>query len=542
MTWTTERRAILVGLALGIEGLLSVRVGFAPFEQRQALLTLLAGWFVGGCGLLAWLQVSKSRTGILLTVASALWFIGGFRWLDQAGVAAIAGALSSAYTGATAHAILTFPNGRATDRAATVAIAGIYAASLIASPVGPSLIAGGLIASLVIGRRTPFHRRAFGGSASGGRTATGAGLLFAGSLIGGAVLPFAVPGGTPFDFRLVDQLGFMLVAAWLATALLQASERRSRVTDLVVELDPSRGGLARELALAIGDPTLEVGYWLPEQDRFVDATGHTLVVRPPGDPRETTVVERDGVPVAVLIHDSAVSADPAIRAAMTRAAELGTVNARLQAEARAQAATVDASRRRLLRVTDDERRELDLRLREGIEPALDDLQSQIDSAAREGRDSDAILASTLEQLVATRRDLAGIVEDLHPRILDERGLYGAIDALATRCPVPVDIECSGDEPTDTDVRTALFFVCSEGLANVAKHAAASRVTVRLDRRATEVVLEVEDDGQGGAGVERGSGLEGIRDRVQALGGSFALESRIGHGTRLIAMLPVGATS
>ena len=129
------------------------------------------------------------------------------------------------------------------------------------------------------------------------------------------------------------------------------------VTDLVVQLGQARSGTLRaELARAIGDPALEVGYWLPEAGTFIDAAGGTLSLPDPGGGRSATVLERDGRPAAVLIHDAAVLSDPVLLDAVVTAAQLGTANARLYAEVRAQIAELAASRRRLLDAGDHARR------------------------------------------------------------------------------------------------------------------------------------------------------------------------------------------
>ena len=344
-----------------------------------------------------------------MTVAGAAWFVGGFRWLDLVPLASVAGAMSLVYAGVAAHAIQTLPTGRATYLPSIATVVAAYATALVPPPVGPILIACALLAGLAINRR-----EAVLDGPSQRRPTLFIGLVFAAALVASQVLPVTVPGGGRFDFRLVNQVGLMIAAAGSTATLLRMSERRARVTDLVVDLDPSRGGLARELAQAIGDPTLEVGYWLQEQGRFADLTGRAVRMPNADDGRGTTIIERDGNPVAVLIHDLTVSADPAVRAATRRAAELGTVNARLQAAAHERAAAVDASRRRLLRVADEERRELDLRLRDGVEPTLDELEAEIKVAASEANDPDGLLDGVLGQLAATRLDLAGIIENLHP--------------------------------------------------------------------------------------------------------------------------------
>ncbi len=529
-----ERRAIFIGVAVAVEGVVSVRIGFAPFEQRQALLALLTGWLVGGCGLLGWLRVPGSRTGPLLIIAAAAWFIGGFRWVGAGAIPTVAGALSLLYAAVATHAVLTYPSGSTSDRRLTAVIVAGYGASLIAPPIGPLLIAAAVLGGLALAAPNGALDRN-----SRPWTALIVGPIFATALVAGQILPVVVPDGVRFDVRIITQVAFMLVAVGLSGALVRESGRGARVTDLVVDLDPSRGGLTRALASAIGDPTLEVGYWLPEQSRFVDRSGRPVDVPDGRDGRARTVIEHAGNPVAILIHDPAVTTDPAIRAATARAAELAAVNARLQSEARSQVALVDASRRRLMQVADEERRSLDQRLRQGIEPKLDVLATAIGVASACSGEPDPALAGAIEQLELTRRDLAGLTEDIHPRVFfDGVGLRGALEVLATRSPVPVVLAWDADEPDELDVRTAMYFVCSEALANVAKHADATLVRIHVTGEIGLLTLQVEDDGRGGAGIGDGTGLQGVRDRLETLGGRLDIVSPSAGGTRLIAILPV----
>lgn len=533
MTWSPERRAILVGLLLVVGSVASVRVGFAGFEQRQAVLALLAGWVVAACGLLTWLQVPSSRIGPLFLMMSATWFIGGFRWVDAPGLAPLAIALATTYRAVAVHAVLTFPTGLSRGRAQIATIATAYAASLLPQPFGAVLV----VAILVVGLTLDVRDRGPDPSRLRRRPAWLVGTVLALALLTSQVLPVILPPSVRFDARLIDQLAIMAVAIGLSYPLLRAASRRARVTDLVVELHPARGGLATELARAVGDPTLDVGYWLPEQARYVDPTGRVIDPGAAGDERGRTFIDRDGAPIAVLIHDTTVTTDPAIRGSIARAAALATANTRLQAEARAQAADVEASRRRILDAVDEERRALDLRLRTDVEPRLVALERDIVVAISGTDDPDPGLAGALAQLGQTRLDLASVTDGLHPRVLDELGLRGALRALVARSPVPADLTWTGIEPTDPSVRTALYYACSEALTNVAKHAQATSVRVSVRCEMSRVALEVHDDGRGGADPAHGTGLQGLHDRMATLGGDLTIRTSVAGGTHLIGSLP-----
>lgn len=531
MSWSPERRATLVSALVVVGGLVSVRVGFAAFDQRQAVLALLAGWFVAGCGLVTWLRVPGSRTGILLVVAGAASFVGGVRWADPTMIAWLAALLAQQYTAVMCHSILTFPTGLAGGRRSVAAISTTYVAALVSPPLGPILVAAALLAGIGVtwlsaGIDARRQRR----------PAVLIGVLFAIGLVSAQAIPILIPAGARFDVRLVTQVAFMISATALSAVLLRESRRAARVTDIVVDLDAARGPLTLELARAIGDPTLDLGFWLPEQRRYVDLAGRPVDL-PPDANRRTTIIERDGGPVAILVHDTTVTIDEPIRAATARAAELAAVNAGLQANVRAQASAVDASRRRILQASDIERRALQDRLHERVAPTLDDLEAAIAEATTRLGTADPDLDGAKEQLRQVRLDVASITDDLHPRVLDERGLRGAIAALAARSPIPVTLEWDVEDPRGSEIQAALYYVCSEALANVAKHADATQVVVRARGDARGLHLEIEDDGRGGAKFGVGTGLQGLQDRLATVDGELVLRSRRSGGTRLIATVP-----
>ena len=138
-----------------------------------------------------------------------------------------------------------------------------------------------------------------------------------------------------------------------------------------------------------------------------------------------------------------------------------------------------------------------------------------------------------EQTAQTLVQLRELGLGLHPPALSERGLSAALASLAEQCPTPVELMVS-EARLPEEIEAAVFFVCSEALANVAKYASASTVAVRLAVEPGVVRIEVADDGVGGADPTRGSGLRGLADRVEAVGGSLRVEGRAGGGTRVVA--------
>ncbi len=330
-------------------------------------------------------------------------------------------------------------------------------------------------------------------------------------------------------------------AGGLLAGLLVAPWQRAAVADLVVELGEARPGTLRgELARALGDPSLEIGYWLPDRAVFVDAGGRVLSLPGPGSGRSVTVVEREAQPVAVLVHDPVVLEDQGLLEAVTSAAQLAGSNARLQAKVQARVEELAASRRRIMEARDEERRRLERRLHDGAEARLAELAVTLRRGRRSaaGQQTREQITRAEDQLTRTLEELRRLAHGLHPRALAEHGLEGALAALASEFPLPFGLRATTDQVPPRAAVVA-YFVCAEALANVAKHAAASRVTVTVTTGDGQLRIEIADDGIGGADPTRGSGLRGLADRVETFGGTLQVESVPGHGTRLAAEIPLG---
>jgi hypothetical protein len=211
---------------------------------------------------------------------------------------------------------------------------------------------------------------------------------------------------------LAYEVAVVVIAAMLLADLLLGPGEGAAVADLVLQLGQARSRTLRgELTRAIGDPTLEVGYWLGDAGTFVDADGGTLSLPGAGSDQSATLVEREGRPAAVLIHDPAVLSDPALLDAAAAAAQLETSNARLHAEVRAQIAELAASRRRLLDAGDQARQRLERRLHDGAERRLAELretlrQSRLSATDQQTRDN---IARGEDQLMRALEELRQLV-------------------------------------------------------------------------------------------------------------------------------------
>jgi signal transduction histidine kinase len=307
------------------------------------------------------------------------------------------------------------------------------------------------------------------------------------------------------------------------------------VTDLVVELgERGTGDLRGQLARAMGDPSLELGYRQPDSDRFVDAAGRPVGLPDDAEARAVTYVGHDGTPFAVLVHDRAILTDPSLLGAVATAARLTASNAELNAKLREHVHAVAASRRRLLLTADDERQRLEERLHDGAARRLTHMHDTMVSI--DGIASCDHLHTATYQLALTIEELEALARGLHPREL-AAGLGSALAALVERNAVPVRLTAP-NRRFPAEVEVAAYYTCAEALANITKHAAATSASIEVAERDGWLVVAVSDDGRGGADPGHGTGLRGIADRLEALGGRLTVESAPG-ATRLAAIIPLG---
>jgi signal transduction histidine kinase len=254
--------------------------------------------------------------------------------------------------------------------------------------------------------------------------------------------------------------------------------------------------------------------------------------------RAVTVAERDGHALAALIHDPALEAG-LVRSAAA-AAGMAIENERLQAEVRAQLEEVLASRQRIIEAADRERRRVERNLHDGAQQRLAALALSLamlrDKTARD-EETGAVVAQASADLGQAMREIRELARGIHPAILTEDGLTAAVESLADRSPVPVQVTAGFEARLPEPVETAAYFVVAESLANVAKYARASRASVSLSRSNGTLRVEVADNGIGGADPSRGSGLRGLEDRVCAVRGNFHVDNEPGQGTRVIAEIP-----
>jgi signal transduction histidine kinase len=522
-------RLLRLGLLLGAVALAAAAewVSYEPGDLALVVADAVVGLVLVTCGVVAWARRGESRVGPLMIFSGYTWFAGNL-WSQ----------FLYLHRGPLVHLHISYPTGRLRRRFAQATVAAAYVDAAV-EPIARNDVLTLVLAGLVAAAALDGYLRASGTARRAGTPAVVAALAFAGVLAFGSVQRLAGWG--------VDQealWAYDVVIASLAVVLLidllRGRWAEAVVADLVVDLGErvDTRTLRDELGRALGDRSLVLGYWLPEEGHYVDDAGRPVEPPGPGAGRAVTPIAHGGEPVAVLVHDEAVLEDPALVEAVASAARMAVANARLQAEARARVVELAASRRRIVEAADAQRRRLERELRAGAECRLAGVASILDEtrAAIQGPAA-ATLAETEEELRRARAELNDFAQGIHPSSLTDGGLAAALPELARRGGVPVELDVSVGR-LDSTIEAAVYFLCSEALANAVKHAEATTVTIGVTRSGDQLVVEVADDGIGGAEPARGTGLRGLADRIAALGGRLSVESLPPNGTRLLAEIPI----
>ncbi|MBA3283234.1 MAG: hypothetical protein H0U29_13505 [Acidimicrobiia bacterium] len=362
------------------------------------------------------------------------------------------------------------------------------------------------------------------------------------------------PLGLGREWAWVEYVAILAVPVTFLGGLLRSRLAGYSVGELVVELgDKGTGGeLRAAVSRALGDPSAEVAYWMPDLGIYADADGRPVELTTDDLARAVTVIERAGERIGALVHDSALREEPQLLDSVCAAAGLAMENERLHTEVLTRLAEVSASRARIVEAADAERRRVERNLHDGAQQRLVSLSLALAMArnrlAGEAECSEPgsrtvgveeLLSEAADELILALRELRELARGIHPAILTEEGLGAAVESLAERAPVPVEVLGHPDGVLPPSVEAAAYYVVSEALANVAKYAKASSVRVTIGRGGRGLRVEVADDGVGGATSHPGSGLEGLADRLATLDGRLVVESHPGTGTRVTAEIPCG---
>ncbi|MEV4477754.1 sensor histidine kinase [Nonomuraea sp. NPDC049504] len=515
------------------------------------LLTPLVGWSFTIAGVLARVRRPRLRTGALMTAVGFAWFAHLLTWTHTAPWVVIGHALNNLYVALVGHLLLAFPTGRLRTRPLRALVAlgyadvlGVHAAAALL-PAGPMaavltgveygagimlLIAAVTVLAMRWWRAGPVERHEM-------RSHLWAGALAGIALAANVLSVWLAPGWQWPLFALFTAALAAVPVAFLA-GLLDLRLRRAEVADLLTgngryeQLDV---GLAR----ALRDPSLRIAYRAAGQDRFVDVHGRPVAMPAEGGRQAASLVRCDGDTIGAVIHDRALLAEPELLDAVAAAAGLTLQNRHLHAELRAKLVELQASRVRLVEAAAAERRRIERNLHDGVQQQLISVAmglALLDSRLDQQDGARTVLAESRAGLATALDDLRRLSQGIHPAILSERGLRAAVSELTWSFPVPVDLRWHSADRLSDPVEATAYYVISEALANAAKHARATGVSVQVTAAPGEVAIAVRDNGVGGANPH-GGGLRGLRDRVEALGGTMTITSRSGTGTTVDAVLP-----
>ncbi len=584
---------VVAGIALLAFTIVTAKVGLdAGAPVRFLVLDTLLGLTFLVAGMLAWGRRPDVRTGPALTVCAALWFLGSYGPSGVAGLSPLGFAFERYFDLVLAYLVLTFPD-RRLDRLSRLVLVVLSASMIVRSfarlliydppafdPVGCSecapnpfavlrpnavllesievgtgiliVAADVLIIGLVISR--------WRGAAAPARR------ILRPVLLAGGVAAFAAAyqnanllSGLVFDRPLVVfEEPWTEVEAWLLFAartliplgflagvfLLRAAH--GPAARLAVEFGTGRERPERiESALrqALADPTIEVAHWDADSERWTDEDGEPVPPPREVDGRSVLLLERQGSPVAAVTHDAVLLEDPGLLASVGAVLRLSIDNDRLSAQVQRQLEEVHASRARILTAADEERRGIERDLHDGAQHRLLGISMSLQDVRSRAADVGApdVLIDRLDDVAAelreAMREMRELARGIHPAVLTNEGLAPAVRTLARRCTVPVELSMDLNGRLPAPVETAAYYVIAEGLTNVARHSRAMRSKVRLGVEDGFLVVEVSDDGSGGANPANGSGLRGLGDRVAALDGVFSVTSKGSGGTCLRAAIP-----
>ncbi|MEU4517530.1 histidine kinase [Amycolatopsis sp. NPDC024027] len=536
----------------------------APVEAIDVAFRLIGGSFAA-CGLIAWRRRPDNHSGLLMTITGFAFFVSPLVSQLAWPPAQVVGLwLPDLWVLFFVVLVLTFLTGGRVRTTADRVLAGAVLLELLVLAPLFLLFSGvpgnpiaiwpherlaeivdvaqrGTLLAAVAGTAAVVAVRWRSASAPGRRAlapgAAGAACLL---LFGWLLVAQFLTGEKSMVLLWIGVCSLLTVPVAFLAGLLRSRLARGGLAGLFRGLrtlrpDDLRGALAK----ALGDPELVVGY-VTTPGAYADLDGNPVTLPGAGTSRSVAGVERDGSRVAVLVYDRSLDDDPELVEAVTAAATIALENQHLHTEARRRLAEVEHSRERIIAAGDAERRRIERNLHDGAQQGLVTLAMQLSLIQRQIRrdptDAEQLVTSASDQLARSLAELRELARGIHPAALDQ-GLDVALEALATRSPVPTTVSYAPGPRLPQPIEFAAYFVASEALANVAKHARAGVVTVRVLRDGPTAVIEIADDGIGGVDPAAGSGLRGLTDRVEALRGRLTVVSPAGGGTVVRAELP-----
>jgi signal transduction histidine kinase len=565
-------------LTIAVAGCAAVTYSFIAALRNPAVgadlgeplvIALLSNWLTLSyvlCGLFAWWRRPDSRFGVLMVAAGLANFISTLSWTTNDLTFTLGQALDLVPPVLFMHVFLAFPSGRLRGPLERALVASAYVAAVVLQltrmpfggfgphnllEVSPNEDAALLSLRVALLTMSAFclagvavlllRRRDRGRPVRRSRVVIVDAFALGLVMIAGLFVSASFNGPITHQIRWATFATLSLAPLVFLAALLNARLARAAVGDLLLELptEPAPADLRDSLARALRDPSLELAYWLPDFGVYADLDGRALEL-PDLDGRATTLIDRNGVHVAALIHDPALEDEPELLDGVQAAAGIALENARLQAELRARLEEIRGSRARIVEAARHERQLLERNLHDGAQQRL--IALSLDLSQLKGRvDGEPEVTAGIDrarrEIAASLAELREISSGLHPAVVSGHGLGVALEQLAARARLPVELNVDVDGRLAEPLEVAAYYVVSESLANIAKHAQAKTARVEVLKEENELVLEIVDDGIGGADSERGTGLRGLADRVESLDGRLLVWTPPGGGTRVRAEIP-----
>jgi signal transduction histidine kinase len=536
---------------------------YAGASAAGAVLSVTAGLGLALAGVVTALGASQRRIGDLAMAASALWFAPLFvAWQEGPPlVRSFAALVSPLAFPLILNLLLAFPTGRTPDIPARLVVAAVYVEVLFAGAVLaifrdpyldpgcwanctvnvflikplPSLVQGvetgdrwfvAAAAVVMVG----FCLARLASGPRGARRSSGwvlvPGIVFGLTVVVHAALLERFTVENPFNAALaanfdVQGAALAILGGGLLAVAIEVHLKRNGVARIVRNASeaPAPGSMQSALARALGDAKLQLAYWLPDRQAFVDAYGRAVDEPKPEPARTATRVTRREATIAVVSHAGSVAG---LIKEMGPAMRLGLENERLQAEVLARLGELRESRARIVQTSDDERRTLERNLHDGAQQQLLALSYNLRlarAAAHSEPAAEVALAAAIQETQQALEELRDLAHGIYPAVLMVAGLTPALESLADSASVVVQIK-GGDQRFPAAVETTIYFVALDALTDAIERGAAHvSITVAQDDQSISII--VEDDGS-----ERASRMVSLADRVGALGGTLALEPNI----------------
>lgn len=355
--------------------------------------------------------------------------------------------------------------------------------------------------------------------------------------------PFPPPRQNAFYFAMSLVLLFIPISLVVAAStrtlrrLTLTAQLNKRLSKQVLTGDVIRDEF-REL---LGDETLSIFYWSEINDAYVDQEGHIArPLKPEGTQFVIRLSNAQSEPMAIVVGDSMLVDHTSMLDAFLAASSIAIENVQLQASVKAQLELVRASRARIVEATLEERRRIERDLHDGVQQRLLALQARIGASRKLANgDTQELLQSLSIELHAVLQSLRELAQGIHPTELRQFGVKGALEVVAERLPIDIRLQVT-NQRFSAAIESTLYFVVCEALTNIVKHANATQARVLIEHVDGNLVLDITDNGCGGAKVRAGGGLEGIADRLRVLGGDLVVSPAGGAGSRLLSKFPIAA--